>query len=109
MESTVCYFHFRPGKIRGRSRLQHYSHLANWDYLSEVARSPSPDLAQIPVVGNGDIFSFTDYEEKVLANVSIDEAAEDRKNRNNLLPCTMLGRGALIKPWLLTEIKERRH
>ena len=65
-------------------------------------------MPQIPVIGNGDIFSFTDYEEKVLARVS-DNANEDINIINNLIPTAMLGRGALIKPWLPTEIKERRH
>ncbi len=33
----------------------------------------------------------------------------DNGDKNNLLPTAMLGRGALIKPWLPMEIKERRH
>jgi tRNA-dihydrouridine synthase 3 len=52
-------------------------------------------MDKIPVIGNGDIFSFTDYEEKVA--------------REGVEATAMLARGALIKPWLPTEIKERRH
>ncbi|KAL3823310.1 hypothetical protein ACHAXA_010445 [Cyclostephanos tholiformis] len=97
--------------IHGRSRLQRYSRLANWDYISKVARSQSPNLRQIPVIGNGDIFSYTDYEEKILKQVDNGEGDDGGGggNRNNLSPTAMLARGALIKPWLPTEIKERRH
>lgn len=80
--------------IHGRSRLQRYSKLANWDYISTVGTNSNDQLA---IIGNGDIFSYTDYEEKVASrDGSIESTA-------------MLGRGALIKPWLPTEIKERRH
>ncbi len=82
-------------QVHGRSRLQRYSKLANWDYISELANNQDPDLPRIPVIGNGDIFSFTDYEEKVA--------------RDGISTTAMLARGALIKPWLPTEIKERRH
>jgi tRNA-dihydrouridine synthase 3 len=82
--------------IHGRSRLQRYSKEANWTYVSQVARSQASSLPTIPVIGNGDILSFTDYEEKV-------------EQSEGVVPCAMLGRGALIKPWLSTEIKERRH
>ena len=102
-----CFFFF---KLHGRSRLQRYSRLANWDYISQVACSQSPNFPQIPLIGNGDIFSYTDYEEKILKHVSNgEEEGDGGDNKNNLLPTAMLGRGALIKPWLPTEIKERRH
>jgi tRNA-dihydrouridine synthase 3 len=52
----------------------------------------------IPIIGNGDIFSFSEWEEH--------QALEPR---GALSTCCMLARGALIKPWLPTEIKERRH
>lgn len=81
--------------VHGRSRLQRYKLGANWDYISQVANSQSKDIAAIPVIGNGDIFSFSEYKEKVLAH-------------DNLSTTAMLGRGALIKPWLPTEIKEKR-
>lgn len=82
--------------LHGRSRLQRYSRLANWDYIQEVQSAQKDDIPKVPIIGNGDIFSYNDYEEKVLKH-------------EGLSPTAMLGRGALIKPWLPTEIKERRH
>ena len=100
-------FTFLIQQIHGRSRLQRYSKLADFDYIAKVASSQSADLPQIPVIGNGDIFSYTDYEEKILSRIKDKE--DDDGSANNLIPTAMLGRGALIKPWLPTEIKERRH
>mmetsp|Transcript_21392 Transcript_21392/g.50927 ORF Transcript_21392/g.50927 Transcript_21392/m.50927 type:complete len:701 (-) Transcript_21392:22-2124(-) len=81
--------------VHGRSRLQRYKLDANWDYISQVATSQSKESPPIPIIGNGDIFSYSEYKEKVLAD-------------ENLTTTAMLGRGALIKPWLPTEIKEKR-
>ena len=82
--------------VHGRSRLQRYSRDANWDYIAQVAEEAASREPSIPIIGNGDILSYTDYEEKVLA-------------REGISSCAMLARGALMKPWLPTEIKERRH
>jgi len=82
--------------VHGRSRLQRYHKQANWRYIEEVVDSQSPDLPQIPIIGNGDIFSYEDYEENVVKCERLSSTA-------------MIGRGALVKPWLPTEIKERRH
>lgn len=84
--------------VHGRSRLQRYSNLADWDYISSVGKTQDDSLPKLQVVGNGDILSYTDYEERM-------ETAEG----SGISTCAMLGRGALIKPWLPTEIKEKRH
>eukprot|EP00559_Dactyliosolen_fragilissimus_P009039 CAMPEP_0184865496 /NCGR_PEP_ID=MMETSP0580-20130426/18328_1 /TAXON_ID=1118495 /ORGANISM="Dactyliosolen fragilissimus" /LENGTH=709 /DNA_ID=CAMNT_0027364727 /DNA_START=64 /DNA_END=2193 /DNA_ORIENTATION=- len=81
--------------LHGRSRLQRYTKLADWDYIQKVALSQNPDLPRIPIIGNGDILSYVDYEEKI--------------KREGVNTTAMIARGALIKPWLPTEIKERRH
>lgn len=78
--------------IHGRSRSQRYSKLANWDYIQQVASTQE----NIDIIGNGDVFSYDEYENKLKANP-------------NIFPCAMLARGALIKPWLPTEIKQKRH
>ena len=49
-----------------------------------------------PLVGNGDVFSFED---------AVSGMGEEGAGAS----AVMVARGALIKPWLFTEIKERRH
>ncbi|XP_061368368.1 tRNA-dihydrouridine(47) synthase [NAD(P)(+)]-like [Gastrolobium bilobum] len=78
--------------IHGRSRQQRYSKLADWDYVYQCARK-APNTLQ--VVGNGDVFSFVDWN-------------NHRTECPELATC-MIARGALIKPWIFTEIKEQRH
>ncbi|CAG5132709.1 unnamed protein product [Candidula unifasciata] len=76
--------------LHGRSREQRYTKLADWDYAARCAAVASP----MPVFGNGDILS---YEE---ANLHMN---------NHGVSGVMIARGALIKPWIFTEIKEQRH
>ncbi|XP_062177493.1 tRNA-dihydrouridine(47) synthase [NAD(P)(+)]-like [Alnus glutinosa] len=78
--------------IHGRSRQQRYSKLANWDYVYQCARK-APDV--LPVLGNGDVFSYLDW------NRHKAECPE--------LATCMIARGALVKPWIFTEIKEQKH
>lgn len=76
--------------IHGRSREQRYTKQADWEYIKTVAETAAP----MPVFGNGDILSYDDY-----------------KNALNTAPSlsgVMIGRGALIKPWIFTEIKEKK-
>lgn len=78
--------------IHGRSRQQRYSKLADWDYIYQCARK-APDALQ--VMGNGDVFSYLDWNK--------------HKSDCPELSTFMIARGALIKPWLFTEIKEQRY
>ncbi|KAG6877528.1 tRNA-dihydrouridine synthase 3 [Termitomyces sp. T159_Od127] len=84
--------------LHGRTRQQRYTRLADWDYIKECveavrAREAEEDLPSIPIFGGGDCYSSQDYWSNV-ENANVDGV--------------MLGRGALIKPWLFTEVKERR-
>lgn len=47
----------------------------------------------VPIFGNGDCYSSQDYW------TSVEKSGVDG---------CMIGRGALIKPWIFTEVKERR-
>ncbi|MEE6466669.1 hypothetical protein FKM82_007021 [Ascaphus truei] len=75
--------------LHGRSREQRYTKLADWEYIDYCAKIASP----LPLFGNGDILSFEDANQAMQTDVS----------------GVMLARGALVKPWLFTEIKEQRH
>lgn len=76
--------------LHGRSREQRYMKSANWQYIEECAAK----VKYIPVIGNGDILNFEDYNEK-------------RKQAPHV-SSVMIGRGALIKPWIFKEIKEQK-
>ncbi|XP_053190253.1 tRNA-dihydrouridine(47) synthase [NAD(P)(+)]-like [Scomber japonicus] len=75
--------------LHGRSREQRYTKLADWDYISTCSKLASP----VPLFGNGDILSYEDA----------------MKARETGVSGIMIARGALIKPWIFTEIKESRH
>ncbi|KIO11271.1 hypothetical protein M404DRAFT_127500 [Pisolithus tinctorius Marx 270] len=84
--------------LHGRTRQQRYTKLADWDYIRQCveavrARESEEGLASVPIFGGGDCFSSQDYWEKT-EGTGVDGI--------------MIGRGALIKPWIFTEIKERR-
>jgi tRNA-dihydrouridine synthase 3 len=66
-----------------------YSRLPDWNYISECSKVARD--SGIPLIGNGDVLSWEDFEEHRKGGVS----------------ACMLGRGALIKPWVFKEIKEK--
>uniref|UniRef100_A0A2I2ZI92 tRNA-dihydrouridine(47) synthase [NAD(P)(+)] n=1 Tax=Gorilla gorilla gorilla TaxID=9595 RepID=A0A2I2ZI92_GORGO len=76
-------------QLHGRSREQRYTKLADWQYIEECVQAASP----MPLFGNGDILSFEDANRAMQTGVA----------------GIMIARGALLKPWLFTEIKEQRH
>ena len=71
--------------IHGRTRAQMYEPYANWDIIKQVKNA-----VNIPVIGNGDIFTASDalgmYEETGVDSI-------------------MVGRGALGNPFIFEEIK----
>ncbi|XP_044609094.1 tRNA-dihydrouridine(47) synthase [NAD(P)(+)]-like isoform X2 [Equus asinus] len=75
--------------LHGRSREQRYTKLADWRYIEQCVAAASP----MPLFGNGDILSYEDANRAMQTGVA----------------GVMIARGALLKPWLFTEIKEQRH
>lgn len=70
--------------IHPRTRMQFYSGKADWNIIKSVKKS-----VNIPVVGNGDIFSGAD------AKAMIDKTNAD---------AVMVGRGIMGAPWLVNDV-----
>ncbi len=72
--------------VHGRTRLQGYNGLANWDWIGKVAAA-----AKIPVIGNGDVNSV--------------ECARERINTFGVSGVS-IGRGAMHNPWIFGQIAD---
>lgn len=77
--------------LHGRTARQRYTKLADWDYVAECSTRRNHST---PFIACGDTISWED--------------AEAHREKHGI-DANMLGRGALIKPWIFTEIQERRH
>ncbi|VUC37770.1 unnamed protein product [Clonostachys rosea] len=103
--------------LHGRSREQRYTKKADWgfigqcsaliksyneekDDLTDTIAEPDPSTqantkdGRIYFLGNGDCFSYEDYQDHI-QNAGVDSV--------------MIGRGALIKPWLFEEIEKGQY
>lgn len=77
--------------IHGRTRQQRYTKAADWKFISGLV--DQAHTLGVRLIGNGDILSYEDYEAAKQSGVD----------------AVMVARGALIKPWVFTEIKELRY
>jgi tRNA-dihydrouridine synthase len=73
--------------IHGRTRLDRYTGKARWNFAEYAAR-----LAEYPVIGSGDICSFSDFTARVQNSPSVQDV--------------IIGRGALRNPWIFQEIRQ---
>ncbi|KAI0860157.1 hypothetical protein F4860DRAFT_480300 [Xylaria cubensis] len=103
--------------LHGRSRQQRYTKKANWEYIAECAaliqsyKNKKDDLTDtalepdqstqantsdggIYFIGNGDCYSHIDYFNHI-DNAKVDSV--------------MIGRGAMIKPWIFEEIEKGQY
>ena len=101
--------------LHGRSKQQRYSKSADWQYIAECAAlikqhrengdtltdtiketdaRTQPNAGKVYFNGNGDCYSHIDYYNH------LDHASVD---------AVMIGRGALIKPWIFEEIAQGQY
>lgn len=82
--------------IHGRSGEGRYKKAADWKAIERaaaVAAQESPSFAKLrtPIIGNGDILTFFE--------------AQRRIGQTPGISAVMIGRGALIRPWIFAEVK----
>jgi len=71
--------------VHGRTRQQQYSGTADWEMIARVK-----EAVDVPVIGNGDIFTAEDALEKL---------------HDSKVDGLMIARGAMGNPWLFAQIK----
>jgi tRNA-dihydrouridine synthase B len=74
--------------VHGRTRVQLYQGRADWSVIPEIRRRVS-----IPVVGSGDVVT------------AADALAREREFEPDAV---MIGRGALVNPWIFRQVEELR-
>jgi tRNA-dihydrouridine synthase 3 len=79
--------------IHARTARQGYRKPADWQMIQQVVEDGKIQGSAMPIIGNGDI--MTHYE------------ATQRMQFSGVDAC-MVGRGALIKPWIFQEFKDRQ-
>ena len=78
--------------VHGRTAQQGYSKPADWDLITKsVHEAQEEGYGHIPIIGNGDI--LTHYEAR-------------RRIEQSSVDSVMVGRGALIKPWIFKEYND---
>eukprot|EP00475_Leptophrys_vorax_P032206 TRINITY_DN4952_c0_g1_i5.p1 TRINITY_DN4952_c0_g1~~TRINITY_DN4952_c0_g1_i5.p1 ORF type:complete len:542 (+),score=99.16 TRINITY_DN4952_c0_g1_i5:252-1877(+) len=88
--------------VHGRTREQRYTRLADYDYLGDCAIECAKQ--KLPFFANGDIFTMRQY----FSSLDLLRSRAEDMEFHNYPSGLMIARGALIKPWIFTEIKERR-
>ncbi len=71
--------------IHGRTRAQGYTGEADWEVIGQCA-----EAARVPVIGNGDIATGADVE---------------KRRRETKVSGVMIGRAAMMNPWVFREAK----
>lgn len=70
--------------VHGRTRMQLYQGMADWDAIAEVKQAVS-----IPVIGNGDVLTVSDI---------------DRMKAHTRCDAVMIGRSAIQNPWIFSRM-----
>ncbi|ESS32727.1 dihydrouridine synthase (dus) protein [Toxoplasma gondii VEG] len=76
--------------VHGRTAQQRYTKAADWSYVAQCREALD---SSTPLIGCGDIFSSPEFEFRLASGAS---------------DGLMIARAALVKPWVFTEISERK-
>ena len=77
--------------IHGRSGEGRYKKAADWKAIEWAAAAAASSGGNVPIIGNGDILTFFEAQRRIESTPGI--------------AAVMIGRGALIRPWIFAEVK----
>lgn len=79
--------------IHGRSATDRYAKAADWNLISQCVADNRRAGSSMPIIGNGDVLTHYEATQRI---------------RDSGVNGVMVGRGALMKPWLFQEFKDGR-